>query len=625
MLVGDRMEGINAEGDRPTLLVLYGSQTGTAEDVAERVGAEARRRGLPARVASMDDYDVSKLPSERFAMFVCATTGQGEEPDSMKAFWKFLLRKSLPPGSLARTSFAVFGLGDSSYPRFCFPAKKLHKRLLQLGAAAVVDKGLGDDQHPLGLDGALDPWLASLWDRLGEMLPLTEPREGGPDPPSFSIQFLDLGPVAVAASNGQETANGIHRAENGATNGNVNGHAAHAEDEGAPNPRTPRTFQVTVLANERTTAPDHFQDVRHISLAYPQDMDPPYVSGDVLYVRPRNLPEDLQEVVELLGWSSVADRPMRLNPTTSTRPVPTILRGTITLRQALETYLDVFGRPRRTFFSLLSHFCSDPDRAARLREFASAEGQSDLYAYCHRVRRTAAEVLREFPSSFPPEYAFDLFAGMRPRAFSISSAPQAHPREIQLCAAIVRYKTRLATPRRGVCTHYLASLRPGDSFEAWTAKGTLRPPADGAPLVMIATGTGIAPMRALLEERASRGAADNTLFLGIRKSTGDMHYGPELEAFVERGMLRLRVAASRDGDSKVYVQHRIREHGEEVWEQIAAGGSVFLSGNANRVPQDVAAALTDVIERHGGMDRAAAEAYLARMEKEGRWVQECWT
>lgn len=101
----------------PQLLVLFGSQTGTAQDVAERLGREARRRRLGCRVQALDSYAVVNLIHEPLVIFVCATAGQGDPPDNMKNFWRFIFRKRLPPTSLCQMDFAVLGLGDSSYAK----------------------------------------------------------------------------------------------------------------------------------------------------------------------------------------------------------------------------------------------------------------------------------------------------------------------------------------------------------------------------------------------------------------------------------------------------------------------------------------------------------------------------
>jgi sulfite reductase alpha subunit-like flavoprotein len=157
---------VRSGAPRTALLVLYGSETGNAHDVAERIAREATRRSYAATVRAMDAYDVTALPSAGRAVFVTSTMGQGDPPANVRAFWRFLLRKNLPANSLAGLAFACFGLGDSHYRQYNVVAKRLHKRLLGLGARSVADLGLGDDQHPSGYDAALDPWLETLWERM---------------------------------------------------------------------------------------------------------------------------------------------------------------------------------------------------------------------------------------------------------------------------------------------------------------------------------------------------------------------------------------------------------------------------------------------------------------------------
>lgn len=159
------------------LTVLYGSQTGTAQDLAEQIWRESKRYHFKGPVHSLDTYDVTKLISEQIVIFVCSTTGQGNEPDNMKRFWKFLLRKSLPVDSLGGVTFAVLGLGDSSYVKFNFVAKKLQKRLLQLGGRAIMPLGLCDDQHDLGASAVHTPWTEQLWQSLSKSYPLPEGKD----------------------------------------------------------------------------------------------------------------------------------------------------------------------------------------------------------------------------------------------------------------------------------------------------------------------------------------------------------------------------------------------------------------------------------------------------------------
>lgn len=154
------------------LTILYGGQTGCAQDLAEHIWRESKKYHYIGRVLPMDAYDITSLISEHLVVFVCSTTGQGNEPDNMKSFWKFLLRKSLPSDSLCAMNYAVLGMGDSSYAQFNFVAKRLNKRLQQLGGKQIIPLGLCDDQHDLGASAVYVPWLADLWSELLRLQPL---------------------------------------------------------------------------------------------------------------------------------------------------------------------------------------------------------------------------------------------------------------------------------------------------------------------------------------------------------------------------------------------------------------------------------------------------------------------
>lgn len=156
------------------LNILYGSQTGTAQDVAEYIWRESKKYHFTGTVVPMDQYDVKTLIHEQLVIFVCSTTGQGNEPDNMKEFWKFLLRKSLPKDSLNGLSYAVLGLGDSSYNQFNFVAKRLNRRLQQLGGTQIIPIGLCDDQHDLGPSAVYMPWINELWEKMLELRPLDD-------------------------------------------------------------------------------------------------------------------------------------------------------------------------------------------------------------------------------------------------------------------------------------------------------------------------------------------------------------------------------------------------------------------------------------------------------------------
>ncbi|XP_019331446.1 NADPH-dependent diflavin oxidoreductase 1 isoform X3 [Alligator mississippiensis] len=348
------------------LLILFGSQTGTAQDAAERISREAKRRHFCCRVEALDNYSVANLITETLVVFVCATTGQGDPPDNMMNFWRFIFRKNLPPSSLCQMDYAVLGLGDSSYPKFNFVAKKLHKRLLQLGGNPLLPVALGDDQHDLGPDAVIDPWLLDLWEKVLALYPLP-PGLGiiSPDvllPPRYALHFLDEN-----ADDGDQP----------------------QQEAARDTPSELHPFAALMVCNQRVTAESHFQDVRLIEFDITgSGME--YSAGDVVMIQPRNSPEDVQQFCQLLRLDP--DRRFVLKPSEPDMALPAHLPQPCTIRHLVTHYLDISCVPRRSFFELLSYLSPDELEQEKLQEFSSAQGQEELYSYCNRPRRTTLEV-----------------------------------------------------------------------------------------------------------------------------------------------------------------------------------------------------------------------------------------
>ncbi|KAF7486887.1 NADPH-dependent diflavin oxidoreductase 1 isoform X7 [Marmota monax] len=594
----------------PQLLVLFGSQTGTAQDVAERVGREARRRRLGCRVQALDSYAVANLIREPLVVFVCATTGQGDPPDNMKNFWRFIFRKNLPSTSLCQMDFAVLGLGDSSYAKFNFVAKKLHRRLLQLGASALLPICLGDDQHELGPDATIDPWLGDLWEKVLELYPvpidLPVIPHGVPLPSKFTLQFL---PEAPNPSSKESC-------------------LAISDSLGPPSESQP--FLAPMVTNQRVTGPSHFQDVRLIEFDI-TDSGISFAAGDVVLIQPSNSAAHIQQFCHVLGLDP--SQCFVLQPREPDVPCPPGLPQPCSVWQLVSQYLDIASVPRRSFFELLA--CLSPHELERekLLELSSAQGQEDLCEYCSRPRRTILEVLCDFPhtaGAIPPEYLLDLIPQIRPRAFSIASSLLVHPRRLQILVAVVQYRTRLKEPRRGLCSSWLASLDPKKGpvqVPLWVRPGGLAfPETPDTPVIMVGPGTGVAPFRAAVQERVAQGQTGNFLFFGCRWRDQDFYWGDEWQELEKRGCLTLVTAFSREQQGqKVYVQHRLRELGPLVWELLDHRGAYFyLAGNAKYMPTDVMEALMSIFQEEGGLSHPNAATYLARLQRTLRFQTETW-
>ncbi|KAF5296664.1 hypothetical protein FQR65_LT10204 [Abscondita terminalis] len=560
------------------ITILYGSQTGNAQEVAERIWRESKRYYFLGSVKCMDDYDIHNIVNETCVIFVCSTTGQGDEPDNMKIFWKHLLRKNIPTNLLKNLRFAVLGLGDSSYVRFNFAAKRLSKRLTQLGANVLLPIGLADDQHDLGYDGVVDPWIDSLYNQLLALYPL----QIGIKPLNISDCFKPKWCV------------------------------------------TQFEFIVTVKEIERTTCPSHFQDVRLVKL---QTQGQHYVPGDVVVIRPKNLPSHITEFQNLLNCNGIDISPNEVFKITEINrdvPVPAPLQNAVTFQQLCEEYFDLNAVPRRHFFQILSLLTDNEIEKEKLQEFATAEGQNDLYNYCNRPRRNVVEVLQDFPHALKnvtKKVLFEIFHPIKPREFSIASSFKAHSNEIHILLGVVRYKTRLVKERLGLCSNYLANLRVGDQIRVWIKKGSFKFPTEpDVPVILVGPGTGMAPFRSFICEREqeNRNNSNRVLFFfGCRGRDLDFHCKKDFIRLEKEDQLKLVCAFSRDQGEKIYVQHKILEHGELVWQMLRNENvRIYIAGNAKNMPQQVREAFVDVCKVHGGMTPEGSVQFIDKEDSE---------
>ena len=239
------------------------------------------------------------------------------------------------------------------------------------------------------------------------------------------------------------------------------------------------------------------------------------------------------------------------------------------------------------------------------------------------------DLLRHFPSARPEPAAFAAaLAPLRPRLYSISSSPKANPGQVHLTVGRVAWEHD-GRGRKGVCSTFFADrLREGAAVPVFVQRshGFTVPADPAAPMIMVGPGTGIAPFRAFLQERAATAATGrNWLFFGDQREAADFLYRDELAGYVASGLLtNLTTAFSRDGSAKVYVQHRMKEHAAELWRWLEAGASLFVCGDAKRMAADVDRALREVVASEGGMSAEAAGEYVARLSAAGRYGRDVY-
>ena len=263
--------------------------------------------------------------------------------------------------------------------------------------------------------------------------------------------------------------------------------------------------------------------------------------------------------------------------------------------------------------------------SAKLDDLLLRENRDDLVEYMQG--RELVDLLEDFPvPGLSPTDFIGVLREMPPRLYSISSSLLAHPEEVHLTVAIVRYHSH-GRDRKGVCSTYLAD-RVEKTVPCYAhANKKFKLPEDPAtPIIMVGPGTGIAPFRAFLEERVALGATGKSwLFFGDRRSQTDFLYGDQLNGYLrEESLTRLDLAFSRDQGYKIYVQDRMRQNASELFSWIQDGAFFYVCGDASRMAKDVDQALIEIVAQEGGMDEQAAAAYVKAMRKEKRYLRDVY-
>ncbi|KAK9700166.1 hypothetical protein RND81_08G221200 [Saponaria officinalis] len=614
------------------LLILYASQTGNAIDAAERIAREADRRCCPVNLLSMHEFDPSLLPKEKTVIFVVSTTGQGDTPDSMKVFWRYLLQRGLSQQWLDGVYYGVFGLGDSGYQKYNFVAKKLDKRLSDLGGTPLIERGLGDDQHPSGYEGSLDPWMSSLWGSLYQINPKFFPKGE-----HFVVpDMIDKPKLAVTYHNNDQKSSLASATSDLESRAVLIQNARLMSPARVPADKSRPHCWLKMSVNSSLTRAGCERDVRHLEFQF-HSKAVEYEVGDVLEILPSQNPDAIDAFIRRCNLDPEALITVQSRDTTRDANVSKV---PIRLKTFVELTMDIASAsPRRYFFEVMSHFAIAEHEKERLQYFASPEGRDDLYEYNQKERRTVLEVLEDFPSvEMPFDWLVQLVPPLKTRAFSISSSPIAHPQEVHLTVSVVSWSTPFKRKRFGLCSKWLSELDPkqGVLVPVWFQKGLLPAPSPSLPLILIGPGTGCAPFRGFIAERAVESQTGPTapilFFFGCRNKEDDFLYRDFWQLHSqERGVLSedkgggFYAAFSRDQPKKVYVQHKMTECSKKIWNLLCEGASVYIAGSSTKMPSDVMSTFEEIISKESGVPKEDAARWLRALEKAGRYHVEAWS
>ncbi|GMV31885.1 MAG: putative sulfite reductase [Rhodanobacteraceae bacterium] len=366
-----------------------------------------------------------------------------------------------------------------------------------------------------------------------------------------------------------------------------------------------KPFAAEVITNQRITAHNGSKDVRHIELSL-EGAGLSYEPGDALGVWPRNPPALVDAVIAQL----------RLDPNAA------VSIGDVT--QPLRLWLSEQRELTRLTRPFIAQHAALAD-SAELNRLLAPDHAAQLQTLLadHQI----IDLLRAHPAAWSAEELVAALRPLTPRLYSIASSQKVVGDEAHLTVAHVAYEA-FGSAHWGAASHYLASREEGGRVPVFVEHNErFRLPRDSTrDVIMIGPGTGVAPFRGFVQERAATGASGrNWLLFGNPHFRSDFLYQLEWQDALRRGALtRLDLAFSRDQAERIHVQQRIREHGRELHAWLDGGAHVYVCGDATRMAKDVHAALIDVAITHGGKSHDDALAYVNQLQQQGRYARDVY-
>ena len=594
----DAQAGADGDDSGVPMSIMYGSQTGTAEEFAGELAKEARRNGYSPRVHDLEDYNLDDLPNEKLAVFLMSTFGEGDPTDSAVEFNDWM-GEDQGRSALDGVEFAVFALGNTQYEKFCEMGKKTDKKLAAFGATRIAPLGMGDDDKSIEDDFA--QWRQTFFKAANERYGTQASGGEAKFTPTWSFEFLD----GVSSSDARAYKHGQFQAPPGSKD---------------------VVDACRVAANRELRQDTKEGSTRHIEFEIENSAFGCYKTADNLGVCPRNDHTAAARLAKRLGAPHLKKVFRYKVPDGSKQPpIPQVC----SVLDCLVWYLDINSPPKKALLTTFAQFCEDPDQAAELRTMGSPEGKALYEAKIHskKVYTSLAQLFERYSSLNVPFSSFvELCPYLQPRYYTISSSSNAQPDRISITASVLQ---------GGVATNYLAglSVKKGHKAPVFVRPSSFRLPRNPSlPIIMVGPGTGIAPFMGFiqefkfrLEQKSSAKPGPRVLYFGCRRNDGDFIYRETLREAKEQGVLtELRTAFSRQTDQKVYVQHLMREDGKSLWELLQRGAYIYVCG-ATAMGRDVKDTFVHVVTKFGKKSKSQAAEYVAALQKNERYVQELWS
>lgn len=621
-------------------VIFYGSQTGTAEDYASRLAKEGKSRfGLETMVADLEDYDFENLdtiPADKVVMFILATYGEGEPTDNAVDFYEFITgedttfsNSSDPP--LGNLKYVAFGLGNNTYEHYNSMVRNVSAALDKLGAHRIGAAGEGDDGAGTMEEDFL-AWKEPMWAAVAETLGLEE-REAVYEPVFDILNREGLTKESPEVYLGEP--NKMHL--EGASKGPYNAHNPYI----APIVESREIFTV----KDRNCL--HMEiDISGSNLSYQ--------TGDHIAIWPTNSGKEVDRFLNITGLLSKRDSVINVKALDPTAKVP--FPTPTTYDAVVRYHIEICAPVSRQFISSLAAFAPNEKSKAEMVKLGSDKDY--FHSRINGQYLNIAQVLEEVSegqkwTNVPFSLFIEGLIKIQPRYYSISSSSLVQKNKISITAVV----ESMSLPGRsdalkGVTTNYLLALKqkqhgepnpdphgltyditgPRNKYDGFHVPVHVRhsnfklPSDPSKPIIMVGPGTGVAPFRGFVQERAAQAkdgqnVGRTILLFGCRRAKEDFLYETEWEHYKNDlgDSFSLVTAFSRDGAEKVYVQHRLKEMADEINELLQQKAYFYVCGDASNMAREVNTVLTQIISEKRGIPEAKAEEIVKSMRSSNQY------
>lgn len=529
---------------------------------ARRVAEQllVKLESLSANVRLVAASDYKSKSLSEEDIVLVVTSTQGEGEPPEEAVPFYKFLYNKKPTDLSKVSFAVLALGDSSYPKFCQAGKDVDAQMSQLGAQRL----LALHECDLDFQASADQWNHTIGRTLQ---PLLE---------NSSASSVTTGAVAQASTSGA---------------------TQHVFTKETP-------YTAELLVRQRITT-EQAKEVVHYEIDL-SDSGIQYSAGDALGIYYKNSDVLIAEILRLAQVDAQASVKNHNGAQTS---IYTALKEHLDITQTTPQFVQQYAQ--------LSQFDELLDVVAN---------KAALNEYI--VNRPPIIILAQYPFALSAQQLHDLFRPLTPRLYSIASAQDEVGEEVHITVSTVRYDDHGQDYSGGASGYLADELVEGAEIKVFIEPNkNFRLPENGdTPIIMIGAGTGIAPFRSFIQQRqANDDKGANWLIFGNQKFTEDFLYQREWIKIHNAGYLpKYDFAWSRQGEQKVYVQHKLKQQSADVWQWLQNGAHIYVCGDATRMARDVENTLLEIIRTEGNLSEDDAEEYLNTLREDKRYQRDVY-